>query len=233
MKRSVPIAPGGARRIRILLVVAIAGLVVCVLQPYGIDELLGLGHALSERPLYLAAIIVGMTVLFTFGLPGSLAVWLVAPFQPPLIATAVLVAGSAGGALGAYLFSARFRDEWAPDGFARRIINLLSRHGGVLSQTALRILPGFPHSVINFAGGVLGLGLAGFLTATVLGLAVKWGVYAGAIHGLVAAVEDDQALDWSTGLPLGVLSLLLLAGAWARHRVLARSAPARNETSRH
>ncbi|NDY97048.1 VTT domain-containing protein [Wenzhouxiangella limi] len=232
MKRAAPNAPGGGRRIRVLLVLAIAGLIIGAIQPYGIDELLVLGQTLSERPLYLIVIIVGMTLLFSFGLPGSLAVWLVAPFQPPLIATAVLVAGSAGGALGGYFFSAHFREDWAPDGFARRIIELLSRHGGVLTQTALRVLPGFPHSVVNFAGGVLGLGLAGFLVATILGLAVKWGVYASAIHGLVEAVEEDQSLDWSTGLPLLLLSLLLLAGAWARGRVLARSALARGEASR-
>lgn len=143
--------------------------------------------------------------------------------QPPLIATALLVVGSVGGALGAYLFSARFRQDWDPGSLERRVVELLSRHGGMLTQMALRILPGFPHAMVNFAGGVLGLGLAGFLTAATLGLAVKWSVYAGAIHGLVEAVEQELALDWSTGVPLVLLSLLLLLGAGARRRLLAQS----------
>jgi uncharacterized membrane protein YdjX (TVP38/TMEM64 family) len=156
---------------------------------------------------------------------------MIAPFQPPLIATALLLVGSVGGALGGYLFSAYFRADWAPGGFAGRTVDLLARHGGVLTQTALRVLPGFPHSVVNFAGGVLGLGLARFLLAAVLGLAVKWGVYASAIYGLVEVVEEDQPLDWSTGLPLLMLSLLLLTGAWARSRVIGRGPSAARRDS--
>jgi len=201
--------------------VAIAGLVVGTVQPYGIDELLVLGQHLAEEPVYLLLVVFCMILLFTFGLPGSLGLWLIAPFQPPLIATGLLLVGSVGGALGAYMFSARFQEVALPAGFAGRVLDLLSRHGGVLSQTALRILPGFPHSVVNFCAGILGLPVLRFIAAALLGLAVKWGVYATALYELVEAVEKERALGWSAGAPLFTLALLILLGTWARHRLAA------------
>lgn len=205
-----------SRRLWLLPLLIVIGLTIGALQPWGTEDLLTFGHDLASNFWFLAAVVLGMILLFTFGLPGSLGVWLIAPFQPPLVAALLLVVGSVGGALGAYQFSARLRGDWKPEGFSSRILKLLSRHGGILTQAALRILPGFPHSVVNFAGGVLGLGLAGFLAAATVGLAIKWGVYASAIHGLVEAVESEEVLDPTTVLPLIVLSGLLLVGALAK-----------------
>ena len=210
------------RRLWWLLLLIVAGTIIGSIQPFGVEELLGFGRELAEKPLFLAGVVLAMAVLFTFGLPGSLGLWLIAPFQPPLVATVLLVCGSVAGAFGAYQFSHRLRGEWEPEGFGKRVVDFLSRHGSWVTQIALRILPGFPHSVVNFAGGMLGLGLVGFLTAALVGLSIKWGVYAGAVHGLVEAVESDQALDITTLAPLLALSVLLLIGAAAR-RFVARN----------
>lgn len=199
--------------------VAMVGLVVGAVQPYGINEFLALGNQLAEEPVYMALVVFGMILLFTFGLPGSLGLWLIAPFQPPLIATTLLLAGSLGGALGAYLFSARFREDALPEGFAGRVLALLSRHSGLLNQIVLRILPAFPHSVVNFCAGILGLPLLRFLAAAIIGLAVKWSVYATALYEMVEVVEEDRAIGLSAGASLLILGLLLLVGAWARRRV--------------
>lgn len=212
-----------SRRFWVLPVLIALGLGIGAVQPWGVDELLAFGRELAANPWFLTLVVLGMVALFTFGLPGSLGFWLIAPFQTPLVATLLLLIGSVGGAFGAYRFSSRLKGGWEPKGFSRGIVRLLSRQGGVLTQLALRILPGFPHSVVNFAGGVLGLGLLGFLGAAILGLAVKWGVYASAVHGLVEAVEAGYALDFRTLMPLVVLSLLLLAGALAKRWVAARS----------
>lgn len=209
-------------RLWLLPLLIIIGLSIGALQPWGVDELLAFGRDLAGNPWFLVGVVLAMAVLFTFGLPGSLAFWLLAPFQTPVVATFLLVLGSVAGAFGAYRFSARLRGEWEPEGFSRRIVHLLSRQGGILTQMALRTLPGFPHSVVNFAGGVLGLGLSGFLAAAIIGLTVKWGVYASAVHGLVEAVEAGDALDLRTLLPLLVLSGLLLGGAVARRWVAGR-----------
>ena len=209
-------------RLWLLLLLAVAGLIIGWAQPWGVDDLLGVGHAFAAQPLFLGMVVLAMAVLFSFGLPGSLGVWLIAPFQPPLVATSLLVIGSVAGALGAYHFSARLRGDWQPEGLSRRVVDLLSRHGGWATQTALRVLPGFPHSVVNFAGGVLSLGRPGFLGAALIGLSIKWAVYASAIHGLVEAVESDQAMALTTIWPLLLLSLFLLLGTAARHWLLNR-----------
>lgn len=201
----------------------VLGLIVGVLQPWGVAELLEFGRGLASSPIFLAAVVVGMMILLSFGLPGTIGLWLIAPFHPPLVSTLLLLVGSVGGALGAYRFSSRLRGDWEPQGFSSRIVRLLSRQGGILTQTALRILPGFPHSVVNFAGGVLGLSLPGFLGAAIVGLAVKWAVYSSALYGLVEAVEAGDAVDLRTLLPLVVLSALMLLGALAKRWILGRS----------
>ncbi|MGY6554415.1 MAG: rhodanese [Wenzhouxiangella sp.] len=210
-------------RLWLLPLLIVVGVGIGAVQPWGVDELLAFGRDLASNPWFLAVVVLTMIVLFSFGLPGSLGFWLIAPFQTPVVGTVLLLIGSVGGAFGAYRFSSRLRGDWEPEGFSSRIVRLLSRQGGVLTQTALRILPGFPHSVVNFAGGVLGLGLAGFLLAATIGLAIKWAVYASAVHGLVEAVEAGDALDFRTLLPLVVLSLLLMVGALAKRWVAARS----------
>jgi len=210
-----------ARKLWILPGLILLGLVVSIWQPFSMEELMTWGRAAAANPLIVGAIVAAMILLFAFGLPGSFGLWLIAPFQTPLVATALLVTRSVLGALGAYAFSRRLRGDWKPNGFSGRIVELLSRRGGVMTQTALRILPGFPHSVINFAGGLLLLPLLAFTVSALIGLTVKWGVYATAVHGLADALEKGETMQASTIYPLLALSALLLAGAWARSRLAA------------
>ncbi len=202
-----------------LILLVLAGLAIAIWLPLELATLLDWGHRITDRPLAMLALVVLMAVLFTFALPGSLCLWLIAPFQPPVLATALLVTGSACGALGAYGLAARVGSDWRPDGLGGRIMKLLAERGDFLTQCALRILPGFPHSILNYAGGVLRLPLAGFIAATLLGLSVKWGVYASAVHGVVEAAETGDVVSATALLPLLLLTLLLLLGAWARQRV--------------
>jgi uncharacterized membrane protein YdjX (TVP38/TMEM64 family) len=207
------------RRLLLIPLLIAAGLALAAWQPLGLADLLHWGRQAYELPFLTAAVVLAMVLLFAFGLPGSLGLWLIAPFQPPLIATGLLLTGSVGGALGAYAVSRRLRGSWQPRGFARRVMALLARQGDLVTQTALRVLPGFPHSVVNFAGGVLLLPLAVFTISAVIGLTIKWAVYATAVHGVVDAVESGTAVQAATIAPLAVLSTLLLLGAWAKRRI--------------
>ncbi|SDL72001.1 Uncharacterized membrane protein YdjX, TVP38/TMEM64 family, SNARE-associated domain [Franzmannia pantelleriensis] len=176
----------------------------------------------SHHPLTMLAVMAVMAVTLAVGLPGSIGLWLIAPFHPPWVATLMLILGSVTGALGAYWLAATFRQRYTPKGLTRRIMFVMSRRSDALTQCAFRVLPGFPHSVINYAAGLLHLPLRTFVVAAVIGLGVKWAVYASAIHGALEAVETGDALSVDVILPLLALAALLLLGAGVRRAVERR-----------
>lgn len=179
----------------------------------------------AHHPAVIASVIAIMAVTLAIGLPGSIGLWLIAPFYTPLAATLMLTVGSVAGALGAYYLASRFSDRWKPRGLTRNVMGKLEKRSDLLTQCALRVLPGFPHSVVNFAAGLLRLPLATFVMAGIIGLSAKWGVYSSAIYGALEAVETEQAVSPSVILPLVALTLLLLIGAWLRRRVEAHGHP--------
>ena len=213
---------GRNNKVWLIPLLVLAGLGVSVWQPYGLSDLIQWGRLISDMPLVIAGILLLMVILFSFGLPASFGLWLIAPFQPPLVSTMLLVSASVLGALGAYLVSRRLRGDWTPEGFSGKVVDLLEQRSDWATQTALRILPGFPHSVINFAGGLLLLPLTVFLISATVGLTVKWAVYASAVYGLVDAVESGQQIQPSVIVPLIALSGLLVTGAWWRTRLAAK-----------
>ncbi|WP_028484558.1 VTT domain-containing protein [Thioalkalivibrio sp. ALE17] len=180
-------------------------------------RLLAWGETFAGGPWATAGLVLLMALMLVFALPGTLVIWLIAPFHPPLVAVGLLLIGSTSGAWGAYRVAARLarterdgrEDNWLTD--------FLRRHGHVATQMALRVFPGFPHSMINYAGGALGLPLGGFMLAAVLGLAVKWGVYATAIHEATDAIATGEVLQARTLLPLVVLAVFLLLGSVLRY----------------
>lgn len=176
----------------------------------------------SNHPLTMLAVMLVMAVTLAVGLPGSIGLWLIAPFHPPWLATLMLIIGSAGGALGAYWLAARFRQNVVPRGLTKRVMDVMSQRGDALTQCAFRVLPGFPHSVINYAAGLLNLPVGTFIASAVIGLGIKWAVYASAIHGALEAVETGDALSIDVILPLIALTLLLLLGAGVRRAVERR-----------
>lgn len=212
----------------LLAVLVILGLVLAYWHTPELTQLLQWGDRIADRPVAIVTVVVLMAVLFTFALPGSLVLWVIAPFHPPVVSVIMLVIGSGAGALGAYRFSHRVGRRWSPGRHAERVVALLEQRSDLLTQTALRVLPGFPHSFVNYAGGVLELPLRNFLLAAVLGLTLKWGVYVTAVHGAVEAIETGDALRPSTLLPLFVLAGLLLLGGVTR-RWLERRAGADGE----
>ena len=197
----------------------VAGLVLASWHTRELAQFLEWGDRIADLPVAIVAVVVLMVVLFTFALPGSLVFWVIAPFHSPLVSVIMLLIGSVAGAFGAHRFSHRLGKRWSPGKNAERVVALLEQRSDLLTQTALRVFPGFPHSVVNYAGGVLGLPLGPFLLAALLGLTVKWGVYATAVHGAVEAIETGDALQLGTLLPLFVLAGLLLLGALVRRRL--------------
>ncbi|MEX0915150.1 MAG: VTT domain-containing protein [Wenzhouxiangellaceae bacterium] len=206
----------------ILGIFMVIGLVLAAWHPLHLSVLLEWGRWLSDHPVLLVLLVLVMAVLFTFALPASVFVWLVAPFQPPAVAVAILLAGGVLGAVCAYGLAWRLGSGWRLGRRTQQTIALLAKRSDVATQCALRVLPGFPHSVINYAGGILRLPLSGFVVAAVIGLGIKWGVYATAIHRGVGALGRGEVIDFWDLLPLVVLALLLLLGTWVRRMIERR-----------
>lgn len=202
-----------------LLVLIVAG----ALLPVSVADLLQWGAALASHPLTLIGLTLGMALLLTLGLPGSLCFWLIAPFHAPLLAIPMLLLGSLLGALGARRLGMRIGDAWRPGRGGRQILRLLAKRSDFLSQCAMRTLPGFPHVFINMAAGVLHLPLRTFVLAALIGLGIKWSLYSHAVHGLLNARQAEAALGPATLLPLFALALLMLVGSLTRRLWQAQS----------
>lgn len=165
-----------------------------------------------------AAIVLAQLVLFTFGQPGSILFWAAAVLYPPPLATLILTAGGTAGALGAYLFARRVTRIDVARARGGRLSGVLGRQGDFFTLCALRVLPGVPHSAINYACGTLAVPLARFLAASVLGFALKSYIYSAAIAGVIGTAGPADLLRLEVLGPLVAIALLLLLGRFAYRR---------------
>ncbi len=197
----------------------LVGMGLAIWQPVELPVLLGWGEWLTAHPGMLLLLVFVMTLLFSLGLPGSAFIWLVAPFQPLVVSTGLLVTGSVAGAAGAYHLARALGSDLPVGPRGERIRIFLASHGNMATQCALRLLPGFPHAAINFGAGVLKLPRLPFLLAALLGLTVKWAVYTSAIHSGLGALERGEVIALTEVLPLVLLAVMLLIGVWLRSRL--------------
>jgi len=209
---------GTSWRVWTLPVLVVIGLLLTAWSPIETDILLQWGQLVGTHPWVWIAVGILMALLFTFGLPGSLGLWLIAPFNPPWLSTILLVVASTVGAVGGYKFSMAMAGAEQDKAEPKKLIQILHRRSDLFTLIALRMLPGFPHSAINFACGLLQVPLRRFIIATVLGLSVKWGVYASAIYGITDAAQAGDALRLTTVLPLFILVILALLGAYFKRK---------------
>ena len=158
--------------------------------------------------------------LFTFALPGSAMVWVVAPLYTPVTATLILAIGSTLGALGAYWFARLETSRWANRVKASHLYQVLEQRGDFLSLCAIRLIPAFPHSVINYGAGMLRLPVVRFLSASMIGLTVKSFLYSNAIHGAVTATDLSELVRLKILGPLIILALVTGLAALLRNRWL-------------
>lgn len=192
---------------------------LAIWQPVAVADALTWGETMASQPFTIPLLIGLQALLLSLALPGTLMLWVVAPFYPPVVSAAILTAGSTLGALGGYHAARWMGSAWRPGATGKRVLGLLRRQGDVWTQLALRVLPGFPHSVINFGAGTLSLPLAGFLLAAAVGLGVKWLAYAYAVHALMQSGLHGEQISPASLLPLLALAVLLAGGRWLRTRL--------------
>lgn len=204
-----------------LIALLIIGVTAAIWQPVSVQQLLDWGVVLAEKPEAIALLILAQATLYALALPGTLIVWLVAPFHSIPAAVSILLTGSVLGALGAYRIASQLTESWQP-GKRSWLLELLQRRSDIYTQCALRILPGCPHWAVNYGAGILKLPLPAFVAAATVGLGIKWTLYCWVISDLTASTRNGDAFSIRAVLPLVLLATLVLIGGWARQTLIMR-----------
>ena len=201
--------------VAVLVALGLAGEVFGLLDA---EKWIGLARQYAQHWWLVLLIILIQSILFTFALAGSLFLWVAALLYPPVTATLILVTGSTLGGLGAYFLSGYLTDEVKNKIEISRVYKMMHAGNDFFTLFALRVFPGFPHSVVNYSAGILRADLGHFILAAVLGISIKTYLYARVIYSAASGVSVELLLDASVVGPLLVLSLLGLVGMFLNYR---------------
>jgi uncharacterized membrane protein YdjX (TVP38/TMEM64 family) len=190
----------------------IAGIIVHHLGWFDWHILLAQGEIYAHLWWFIPVIIAIKVLLYTFALPGSTLIWVAGLFYEPLVATAIIVAGGVGGAAAAYAFTRRMSTDVAAKIEASRFFGFLRKHTDWATLCAVRLLPNFPHSVINYGAGILRVPLPRFFFSTAIGFTAKGYLYASMIHHAAKADSLSDVIDPKTMAPLFILTALFMLG---------------------
>ncbi len=205
-RRQFPIKPV------LLIALLLTGVILHQLKIIDIYQLLRIAERYAEMWWFPPFIILIKIVLYTFALPGSTMYWVAGLLYRPLTATVIIVMGGVLGAVSAYFFSSTMSGETEQRISNSRFFSLLRKHGDFFTLTAARILPNFPHSVINYGSGLIRIPFVSFLFSTIIGFTVKGYIYAAALHQATEADDLSDVLTFETALPLVILTVLIVIG---------------------
>jgi uncharacterized membrane protein YdjX (TVP38/TMEM64 family) len=158
------------------------------------------------------ALIVMKVVSYTFAFPGSVFMWVAGLLYHPWEATLIIAAGGVGGGVCAYFFSRKMSREFSERVRGSRFFRVIEKQGDFATLCAVRTLPSFPHSIINYSAGMLHIPLARFALSTLVGFTAKGYVYATAMRLGATADALGDALSPRAFLPLLALGALFLGG---------------------
>lgn len=173
------------------------------------------GHIESHADQWWApvALIFLKTLMYAFALPASTLILLAGSLYAPLTATVITVIGGVLGAFCAYALARFLSPDFVRQRTQPRGMELLRNHAGFLELCALRSLPGFPHSLLNYGAGALRIGIWIFAASTVIGLTIKGYVYTAAVYAQMQAGSATDRISWERLWPLAVWAVLLIIGA--------------------
>ncbi len=157
-------------------------------------------------------LIIAKIVLYTFALPGSLLIWVAALFYEPVPATVITVVGGVAGGVGAQLFSKKLSSDFTERVKSSVFFKAIKNHSDFATLCAVRTLPNFPHSVINYGAGIINVPIRVFVFSSLIGFTVKGYLYCLAIRRAATADEITDLIHYETIIPLFVLTTLFVAG---------------------
>ncbi|WP_126454507.1 TVP38/TMEM64 family protein [Sulfuriflexus mobilis] len=203
----------------VLIVLIAAGITLQVFDLFNPQELISIGRDYADQWWLIAVIILLQVLLFTFALAGSQFLWVAATLYPPLTATFILAAGATLGGLSAYLFSAKLTEDWSARVQGSRVYRLLEKQDQFFTLLAMRIMPAFPHSLINYSSGILRIKWHYFIPATIIGIGAKSYVYAKVIYNATSADALTELLKFSTYGPPLLISAFIITGLIIKYRL--------------
>ncbi len=211
--------------IKKLFIVALLVTTGIILEVYGLldaEKILNIARVYADHWWLIVVLILLQILLFTFALAGSFFLWIAAPLYPPAIATCILTAGSTLGGITAYYFSRRLTDEWIERIENSHTYKILHKQNNFFTLFALRVFPGFPHAFVNYSSGILKVKLSHFISAAVLGVAIKSYIYSELIYNATTSASVGDLLDISTYGPLALLSILTLTGVLIHYKLSSK-----------
>lgn len=182
-------------------------------------QLLLVAREYAQHWWLIVVLILAQAILFTFALAGSIFLWVAAPLYPPPMATFILAAGGTLGGLGAYFFAEYLSLDWKAKIQSSRSYKLLHAQDNFFSLFAMRVFPGFPHSLVNYSAGILYAKLSHFIAAAILGISIKSYVYARVIYSASSSPSLDMLFNISVIGPLILLSTMSALGVFINYRM--------------
>ncbi|GAB6057795.1 TVP38/TMEM64 family protein [Desulfonatronum parangueonense] len=164
---------------------------------------------------------------FALALPGSIMFLVIGLLYDPLPATAMITAGGVLGSTLAYFLSGRLASNWVARAQRGRMYQILRRNTNFMMLCAMRTLPGFPHSIINYGSGLLDVPLKRFVISATIGYMLKGLLYASILHNVMDIEEGREMISLEVLWPLIVLAGLFIAGFILHNRLSRPQADAR------
>ena len=206
------------KKLSIIVLLVAIGILFQIYGVLDVDKIFSFVKGYTDQWWLIVVLIVLQIILFTFALAGSLVFWVVAPLYPPLISTLIVSVGAMLGGVGAYFFSKYITDDWIKKIENSHAYKILHKEDNFFSLFALRVFPGFPHSLVNYSSGILQVKLSHFVAAAFLGVGIKSYIYADIIYNLSTTATIKDLLNISTIAPLVLLSLISLAGVFIKYK---------------
>ena len=209
-------------KLLLLVTLVCAGIILQLSGKTDLIGFVGLARQYAGHWWLALLLILIQIVLFTFAMTGSSMVWITAALFTPASSCLIMTTGTTLGGVSAYFFSSNLSGEWARKVATSRVYTVLQQEGGFASLLALRVMPGFPHSIINYSSGILRLKLTDFVAATVAGTALKTYLYSVLIYNATTPEDVSGGVGVATVWPLLLLSLLLLVFALVKRSLNKR-----------
>ncbi len=210
---------GHVKNLIIVVLLVLTGFVLQLTGLLDAQKILFVAREYADHWWLVVILILIQIILFTLALAGSLVFWVAAPLYPPLTATLIVAVGATLGGVGAYFFSRLITDDWIRKVENSHTYRVLHKEDNFFTLFALRIFPGFPHSLVNYSSGVLKVKLSHFIAAAFFGVGIKSYIYAGIIYNLSTDASIKDIMNVSTLAPLVLISVITFLGVFIKYKV--------------